>query len=186
MTRIISGNARGRRLEVPKSGTRPTSDRVREALFSRFESLKGIKGSSFLDLYAGSGAVGFEAASRGAKSVDLVDKSDSAYKCLVKNRDSIIGDTQETVIHTHRSSANSFLETSRSSWDAVFIDPPYEFERKTITEVLVALTRHLQHGAVIAVERSIRDDAPTWPSEYQVLEPKDYGETRIYWLKFFG
>ena len=186
MTRIISGNARGRRLEVPKSGTRPTSDRVREALFSRFESLKGIKGSAFLDLYAGSGAVGFEAASRGAKSVDLVDKSDSAFNCMTKNRDSISGDTQDCVVRPHRASVLSFLETNRSSWDAVFIDPPYEFERKTITDVLDALTRHLEKGAVIAVERSTRGFAPDWPSEYQELEPKDYGETRIYWLELVG
>lgn len=186
MTRIISGNARGRRLEVPKSGTRPTSDRVREALFSRFESLKGIKGSAFLDLYAGSGAVGFEAASRGAKSVDLVDKSDSAYKCMAKNRDSISGDTKDTVIRTHRSSANSFLETNISSWDAVFIDPPYDFEPQIITAVLEALLPHLNQEAVIAVERSTRGVAPDWPREYQELESKDYGETRIYWLELVG
>lgn len=186
MTRIISGKARGRTLVVPKSGTRPTSDRVREALFSRFESLKGLNGCAFLDLYAGSGAVGFEAASRGAKSVDLVDKSDSAFKCMTKNREAISGDMQGCVIRPHRASTLSYLESSRSSWDAIFIDPPYEFDNKTVTDALEALRGRLNPGAVIAVERSTRGEAPKWPNEYQELEPKDYGETRIYWLEFPG
>src|SRR3954449_9162692 len=96
MTRIIAGVAKGRRLRVPSNGTRPTSDRAREALFSSLESLRGpFRGARVLDLYAGSGALGLEARSRGASVVDLVESDGAATRVIEQNIVSVFGEGGE-------------------------------------------------------------------------------------------
>jgi 16S rRNA (guanine966-N2)-methyltransferase len=182
VTRIISGAAGGRSLTVPATGTRPTADRVREAVFSRFDALTTISGSRVLDLYAGSGAVGLEAASRGAASVDLVDNSDKAVRVMTKNTALVSPAVPACTIRVHRSSSAGYVGASANTWDVVFIDPPYDMANDAVVAVLGLLLPRLSADAVVAIERASRDPEPVWPEGYGVLAPKDYGETRIYWL----
>jgi len=182
VTRIITGTAGGRTLRVPPTGTRPTSDRVREALFSRIDALTDILGSRVLDLYAGSGAVGFEAASRGASRVDLVDNSDKAIRVITDNLTSLVAALPNTTVKSHRSTALSFLEGSQDTWDIVFLDPPYDTPNSEVEQVVSALVERLSQDALVAIERSARDPEPVWPSGIERLNPKTYGETTVYWL----
>lgn len=182
MTRIIAGKAGGRTLAVPPSGTRPTSDRVREAIFSRVESWADIDGSRVLDLFAGSGALGLEAASRGAVRVDLVDNSDKAVRVITANIAAIQSAVPECSMRAHRVSCTAFLESSAAEWDLVFIDPPYDQANAVLEKTLGLLRPRLTDDALVAVERSSRDPEPVWPAEYEVLTPKAYGETTVYWL----
>lgn len=182
MTRIISGAAGGRTLTVPATGTRPTADRVREAVFSRFDALTTITGARVLDLYAGCGAVGLEAASRGASRVDLVDNSEKAVKVMSKNTALVAPAVPNCSIRVHRSSVAGFVGASAETWDAVFIDPPYEMDNGALLTTMALLFPRLSADAVVAVERASRDPEPEWPVGYGILAPKDYGETRVYWL----
>ena len=182
MTRIIAGAAGGRTISVPPSGTRPTSDRVREAIFSRVESWADIEGSRVLDLFAGSGALGLEAASRGAAKVDLVDNSDKAVRIIEKNIEVLAGSVPNCAMRGHRVSATAYLESASAEWDLVFIDPPYDQSNSILEKVLELLRPRLAADALVAVERSTRDAEPSWPNDYEVLTPKSYGETTVYWL----
>jgi 16S rRNA (guanine966-N2)-methyltransferase len=183
VTRIISGAAGGRTLTVPATGTRPTADRVREAVFSRFDALTTVTGSRVLDLYAGCGAVGLEAASRGATSVDLVDNSEKAVRVMTKNTALVSPAVPTCAIRVHRSTAAGYVGASASTWDIVFLDPPYDLGNDAVVAVLQLLRPRLSADAVVAVERASRDPEPVWPEGYGVLAPKDYGETRVYWLE---
>jgi 16S rRNA (guanine966-N2)-methyltransferase len=136
-----------------------------------------------LDLYAGSGAVGLEAASRGAAIVDLVDNSEKAVRVMTKNTALVSPSVPECTIRVHRSSVAGYVGASANTWDIVFIDPPYELANDAVTAALTLLLPRLSVDAVVAVERASRDAEPEWPAGYGVLAPKDYGETRIYWLE---
>lgn len=182
MTRIIAGAAGGRTISVPPSGTRPTSDRVREAIFSRVESWTDIIGARVLDLFAGSGALGLEAASRGASRVDLVDNSDKAFAVITKNIGVVRSAAPDCEMRPHRVSVNAFLEVAATEWDLVFLDPPYDNDNAVLEKSLELLCPRLSTDALVAVERSSRDPEPTWPAGYERLTPKTYGETTVYWL----
>lgn len=182
MTRIIAGAAGGRTIGVPPSGTRPTSDRVREAIFSRVESWADILGARVLDLFAGSGALGLEAASRGAAVIDLVDNSDKAVAVMTKNIAAVQSSVPNATMKAHRVSTTTFLESSVAEWDIVFLDPPYDLGNAILERTLELLVPRLAQDALVAVERSARDPEPTWPTGYDVLTPKTYGETTVYWL----
>lgn len=135
-----------------------------------------------LDLYAGSGAVGLEAASRGAASVDLVDNSEKAAKVMTKNTALVAPSVPDCTIRVHRSSVAGYVGSSANTWDIVFIDPPYELDNAALLTAMTLLLPRLSPDAVVAVERASRDPEPVWPEGYGVLTPKDYGETRVYWL----
>lgn len=152
-------------------------------MFSRFEALSTITGRSVLDLYAGSGAVGLEAASRGAARVDLVDNSEKAVRVMTKNTALVASSVPNCAIRVHRSTVAGYVGASGETWDIVFIDPPYELTNGALIATLTLLLPRLSADAVVAVERAARDPEPDWPSGYGVLAPKDYGETRVYWLE---
>lgn len=178
MTRIIAGAAGSLRLATPSSGTRPTSDRVREAVFSRLEARADLSGT-ILDLYAGSGALGLEAASRGASTVLLVEKDSAAARVIATN----IATLREALPHSQllvsQDSVESFLVGPVThTIDGVFIDPPYETDG--VDAVLGALTPWLADGAWVVVERSTRSGAPHWPAGFEPWPNKTYGETAIY------
>jgi 16S rRNA (guanine966-N2)-methyltransferase len=156
---------------------------VREAVFSRFDALTTVAGSRFLDLYAGCGAVGLEAASRGATSVDLVDNSEKAVRVMTKNTALVSPAVPASRISVHRSTAAGYVGASANTWDLVFIDPPYDLANDAVVAVLVLLLPRLSADAIVAVERASREAEPVWPDGYRVLAPKDYGETRVYWLE---
>ena len=186
MTRIISGAAGGRRLQTPKGDqTRPTSDRVREALFSALDAWAGSwQGLRFLDLYAGSGAIGLEAWSRGAAAVTLVESDRRTADLVRVNARSIGCDAADVVA---RSVAAVLADGARAPYDLVFSDPPYPLSEDHLAGDLVLLVEHgwLADGALVVVERSRRSPEPTWPSGLEPLpgkrRQKKYGET-VLWL----
>ncbi len=163
MTRIIAGSARGRSLVVPRGETtRPTSDRVREALFSRLEHEGVLEGARVLDLYAGSGALGLEAASRGAVHVMLVEQAKPALEACRRNV-AALGLPGVEVLAAPVSRALSV--TPIEPYDLVLADPPYRLSEEDLASVLKALVAlaWLAEGAVVVVERSVRVPEPRWP-----------------------
>lgn len=185
MTRIIGGFAGSLRLRVPPFGTRPTSDRVREAIFSALDARDALHGSRVLDLYAGSGALGLEAASRGAASVTLVDKANAATKVGRDNAALIRRAAPKGVdleITVTGSPVQSFLGGSLSQWDVVFVDPPYDLGAAELQHNLEALVPRLAPDAIVVLERSARERTPELPAGLELERRKDYGDTAVLWL----
>lgn len=182
MTRIIGGAAGGRRLRTPHgSTTRPTSDRVREALFSAVESWCGsLDGLRFLDLYAGSGAVGLEAWSRGAGVVTLVEH-DRRTAALVTDNARTLGFARADV--RVASVASTLQRAPTTPYDVVFSDPPYPLSDEGVASDLEALAaqRWLVPGALVVVERSVRSPEPAWPHGFEDTRSKRYGETVLWY-----
>jgi 16S rRNA (guanine966-N2)-methyltransferase len=185
VTRIISGFAGSLRLAVPPAGTRPTSDRVREAMFSALDARGILPGARVLDLYCGSGALGLEAASRGAAHVTLVDKAIAAHRVTNDNVARVLkaaprGSSPQIVVSSQP--VQSFLGASQVSWDVVFLDPPYELGGLELVHNLEALVPRLTLDAVVVVERSARDPEPAWPDGLDLDRRKDYGDTAVFYL----
>jgi 16S rRNA (guanine966-N2)-methyltransferase len=175
VTRIVAGVAGGRRLRVPPRGTRPTSDRVREALFNSLDAAGEVAGARVLDLYAGSGALGLEALSRGASAACLVEADRRAVESLRANVDAVgIGGTIR-----HGTVESVLGEPASDAFDLVLADPPYTVTGEQLRAVLVALADHgwLAEGALIVVERPAREGELDWPAGYRVLRAKKYGGT---------
>lgn len=197
MTRIIAGFAGSLTLKVPSAGTRPTSDRVREAIFSALSARDAIEGMRVLDLYAGSGALALEAISRGAASAVLVEKSFAAVQvckanaALVAARAGRANQTAPTgragrgerpSIQIIGKPATSYLSSALDQFDLVFIDPPYEVGGLELDHVLEGLVPRLAPDAVVALERSSRTPVPAWPAGLALDKVSRYGETAVYWL----
>ncbi len=182
MTRIIAGSARGRRLRTPTGEhTRPTTDRVREALFSALESSLGsLTGLRFLDLYASSGAVGLEAMSRGAGLCTLVESDRRTAKLVQANADALEFRRAEVV---GLPVARAVAQPPRSPYDVVFLDPPYALASEDLETVLGSLVEKgwLAHGAVVVVERSTRVPEPVWPDGIVADRSRSYGDTTLWW-----
>lgn len=182
MTRIIGGQAGGRRLATPRgSTTRPTSDRVREALFSAVESWCGsLHGLRFLDLYAGSGAVGIEAWSRGAGVVTFVEQ-DRRTAALITSNARTVGFAKADV----RAAAviNVLGKAPSAPYDVVFCDPPYPLTTEQVETDLAALVTHgwLVPEALVVVERGKRAARLTWPEGIEAGREKKYGETTLWY-----
>jgi 16S rRNA (guanine966-N2)-methyltransferase len=186
MSRIIAGAAGGTPLaNVPGSATRPTTDRVKEALFSRLEALDAILDARVLDLYAGSGSLGVESASRGAASVDLVEFDSRASEVCQRNADLINQVLGGKIVTVHRSKVESFLDRVQDGrqWDLVFLDPPYPLEEPALRSVLSKLAPYLEEAAVVVVERSSRSPEPGWPTMLERFAEKKYGETRLWFAE---
>lgn len=180
MTRIVAGIVGGRTLAVPPKGTRPTSDRVREAIFSRLEHFNVLVGSHVLDLYAGSGALGLEAASRGAATVVLVDAARAAAEVCARNVASLGLSSVRVVTDT----AERFLQHPPAiPWDLVFLDPPYDLTEPALADVLAALETQVAHDVLVVVERSARSPEPIWPGSWELIAAKRYGETVVYFVE---
>ncbi|MFD8142696.1 16S rRNA (guanine(966)-N(2))-methyltransferase RsmD [Streptomyces sp. NPDC059708] len=182
MTRVIAGTAGGRRLAVPPgTGTRPTSDRMREGLFSTWESLHGIEDSRVLDLYGGSGAVGLEALSRGAAHTLLVEAEAKAAKAIRDNIKALglpgaefrAGKAEQIVAGA----------ASGEPYDIVFLDPPYAVEHGELGEILLTLRANgwLTDDALVTVERSTRSGPFPWPEGFEPLRSRKYGEGTLWY-----
>jgi 16S rRNA (guanine966-N2)-methyltransferase len=191
MTRIISGLAGGRRIRTPPGGgTRPTSDRVREALFSRLEHLDVVHQAQVLDLYAGSGALGLEAASRGAASVLLVESEWAAVAVIRKNIVELglpgvsVGVRAETVERALLSGPVS----AEARCDLILADPPYDVTEEALADVLALLVTHewLSQDAFVVVERSARSPEPRWPRGLDGAGERRYGDTKMWFADFAG
>ena len=181
MTRIIGGLVGGRRLLTPRgSTTRPTSDRVREALFSAVESWCGsLSGLRFLDLYAGSGAVGLEAWSRGAGIVTLVEQERRTAGLITRNA-TALGFPRADVVNA--SVGSTLRRTPAAPYDVAFLDPPYPTPDEEVDTDLVRLGEDwLVPGAMVVVERSSRSRAPVWPATFTDRRERRYGETTLWY-----
>ena len=186
MSRIIAGAAGGSTLySVPGDGTRPTTDRVKEALFSRLESYGILQEAKVLDLYAGSGALGVESASRGALTVDLVELADKPAATSRRNAELVNKILGRTCVNVHRAKAETFLLRVPGDvlWDVVFIDPPYALTEDELNAVLAPLTAHLAEGAVVVLERSTRSPEPAWPAGLERFSERKYGETTLWFAE---
>lgn len=180
MTRIISGSARGRTIKVPPEGTRPTTDRAREGLFSSLQVRFGFEGEKVLDLFAGSGALGLEAASRGADEVTLVDSNHKAVEIINANA-KVVGHPNVRVVEAKTS---TFIAGApRNHYTMVLADPPYDLADESVVDMLNALVPLLDTDAVIVVERSSQSPETAWPEGFepttQKLKKRTYGLTRF-------
>ena len=175
MTRLISGIAGGRRLKVPRSGVRPTGDRAREALFNSLGSLLELRGATVLDLYAGSGALGLEALSRGAASVVFVESAPGVLPILEANLASV-GLPGGRVVAGSVPTVLGGVAPAR--FDLVLADPPYATPDDQVIGVLEALSAGswLAPDAVVVVERASRDRPFDWPTPFTGLRDRRYGE----------
>lgn len=183
MTRIISGAVGSLRLKPAASVTRPTSDRVKESLFSTLESMGVIEGAVVLDLYAGTGGLGLESASRGAKSVVLVEKNPKASQICHQNSQLVTAGLQkaglEVQIRVVTEAVENYCQRSPLA-SLVFIDPPYEQSNEKITEHLRNLAANDE--VVVVLERSSKTAVPEIPDAFKLHIQKEYGDTRIYLL----
>ncbi|GAA1898356.1 16S rRNA (guanine(966)-N(2))-methyltransferase RsmD [Streptomyces sodiiphilus] len=182
MTRVIAGTAGGRRLAVPPgSGTRPTSDRAREGLFSTWSALAGsLEGARVLDLFAGSGAVGLEALSRGAAHALMVEPDARAARTVRENIRSLGLPGAE--LRTARAE-QVLAGPPPEPYDLVFLDPPYAVTDAALREILLTLLadRWLNGGAIVTVERSTRGGEFGWPTGYRALRARRYGEGTLWY-----
>ena len=203
MTRIVAGTVGGRTLQVPPRGTRPTSERVREAIFSRLEHLGVVDDARVLDLYAGSGALGLEAASRGAVDVTLVDSARAAADVARRNVAAlglggvrVVTQPAEAFVAgvaaaaAQRTAAGGEAEASGAGrpghgpYHLVLVDPPYDVTAEALERVLahLAVPGVLDPAAVVVVERSTRTPEPSWPDGWELVARKDYGETTVFFV----
>ena len=171
MTRIIAGTAGGRRIAVPPKGTRPTSDRVREALFA---ILGPLDGADVLDLFAGSGALGLEALSRGATEATFVDAAPAAVRAVRRNLEAL--DLRGEV---RRADARAFLRNAQSrgrSYDLILLDPPYRLAAGLGRELSEAVPPVLKASGRVVVESDRRSPLEL---ELPLLDERRYGDTTI-------
>jgi 16S rRNA (guanine966-N2)-methyltransferase len=178
VTRIIGGVAGGRRIAVPPRGTRPTTDRVRESLFNILAARRDLTGLAVLDLYAGSGALGLEALSRGAASAVFVE-SDQRSATVIARNIVTLGLTGATL---RRGPVAAVLAAgSVSPFDLVLADPPYGVDAAEVDAVLAALTSHrwTREGTVAVVERGVSSAPLTWPAGWRPWQSRVYGDTRL-------
>lgn len=196
MPRIVSGSLGGRTIPgIVSKGTRPTSDRVREALFSRLDGWDALAGARVLDLYAGTGALAFESLSRGAAHALIVELHAPSARSLgaaarelgLADRCTVRAGRAETVAAQLAAEAGAGTQPeaagsgeaadSREPWTLVFLDPPYDVPTDTLETLLVTLRPALADDALVVIERSSRTRPITWPEGWADDGTKSYGET---------
>jgi 16S rRNA (guanine966-N2)-methyltransferase len=182
VTRIVGGVAGGRPLRVPKTGTRPTSDLAREALFNTLAGLVELDGARVLDLYAGSGALGLEALSRGAQVAVLVESDAEAARAITANV-AALGLSGAEVVRTTVERHLAIPPAER--FDVVFADPPYALAEPELAAALVRLARAdwVRSGGVVVVERSVRSPEPEWPEPLPPVKHRRYGDTALWYRR---
>jgi 16S rRNA (guanine966-N2)-methyltransferase len=174
---VIAGVAGGRPLAAPRGDrTRPTADRVKEAWFSSLQPR--LPGAHVLDLFAGSGALGLEALSRGAARVTFVERDGRALAALRANVE-VVGLPGVTVLDGAVAAALTG-DLADAPFDVVVADPPYATRSADLSRVLAALVPHLADGAVVTLERVRRDPPPPWPADLTPDEPRRYGDTTLH------
>ncbi|RSX55108.1 RNA methyltransferase RsmD family [Bifidobacterium dolichotidis] len=200
--RIIAGRFKGVPLTTPRSGTRPTTDRTKEAIFSRLDAWGTLPDARVLDLYAGTGALGFEALSRGAQSCVFVESSAPAAKLVAQTATTLKRQRaweSDMSVRVVRSQAERYVEKmARKSdavveplFDVVLIDPPYAVTTEDCNELLNGLVEGglvRQHDdpdaqqSVIMLERSTRSAEPKAPQGWTICDRRNYGETAVFYM----
>ena len=183
MTRLISGVAGGRTLKVPRTGVRPTGDRAREGLFNSLGSLLDVEGARVLDLYAGTGALGLEALSRGAAEAVFVENGGGVLPVL---RDNVAVVKLRGAVVLPGSVPTVVAGPASAPFDLVFADPPYAAPVEEVLGVLRSLVTGswLAPGAVVVVERSSREQAFEWPTPLEGVRDRRYGEAVLRYGRF--
>lgn len=183
VTRIVAGTFGGRRLTTPSGAhTRPTSDRVREALFNTIEALMDLADARFLDLYAGSGAVGLEALSRGAADVLLVESDPRAARAIRANIAALgVGDRARLLTAPVRTALAAGPERGRP-YQVVFADPPYATAAAELAAVQQALVERewLASNGLLVIERPSRNPL-SWVDCITPVRERRYGETTLWY-----
>jgi 16S rRNA (guanine966-N2)-methyltransferase len=185
MTRVVAGTLGGRRLEVPKGrAIRPTSDRVREALFS---TLGGrVVGATVLDLFAGTGALGIEALSRGATYATFVERDRAVARVLQANLEALGLVADVRVVAAARYADEVAADSDAPFFDLVLCDPPYRAPATDVVALLAALARggHVAADAMMVVERPRHGDAFVVPTDIlDVTDVRTYGDTVLYYVR---
>lgn len=188
--RVISGRFKGFSFDTPKTCTRPTTDRVKEAIFSHLDNGGYLAGARVLDLFAGTGALAFESLSRGATSAVMVDAAPSAVVLLKKACAKLtrVGAwSSDLQISVRRGKAQTILTqlSSADDYSLVFLDPPYDFSDEDFDALLVRLAESeaLSPDALIVTERSSRSAQPQPPQGWEIEQSRSYGETAIQYLQ---
>ena len=188
--RVISGRFKGVALTTPKVGTRPTTDRTKEAIFSHLDSWGVLDDARVLDLFAGTGALGIEALSRGARELVAVESSAPAAALIAQtltalkhNRSWELGMSARVI--KARAEKYAACASAVAPFDVIFIDPPYAFETNDCNQLLADLaSRELtSSNTVIMLERSTRSEEPTAPENWEITDRRDYGETAVYYIE---
>jgi 16S rRNA (guanine966-N2)-methyltransferase len=177
--RVVAGAARGRRLVAPAGTTvRPTADRVKEALFSSLAPL--LAGASVLDVFAGSGALGLEALSRGAAHVTFLEQDRRALTALATNIATVSLPGTAVVAGDAGRALAGGSALAGHPFDLVLLDPPYALDEATLALLLADVVTHLAPGATVVVERAAQAPAPRWPATLVPVEPRRYGATALH------
>lgn len=180
MPRIIAGDLGGHPVPGPPGkGTRPTSDRVREALFSRLDGWDALEGARVLDLFAGTGALSFESLSRGAERAVMVEMHAPTARAL-RSTAAALGITERCQVHAGKAMhqlLNLLEEPPAELFTLVFLDPPYEMTIEALEELLVTMRPVLADDALAVIERSSRARPLRWPDGWADDGTKKYGET---------
>lgn len=188
--RVISGRFKGMALATPKPGTRPTTDRTKEAIFSHLDSWGVLDDARVLDLFAGTGALGVEALSRGARELVAVESATPAaaliaqtLTALKRNRAWEPGMSARVI--KARAEKYAASASAVAPFDVIFIDPPYAFETEACNQLLADLAARELTGddTVIMLERSTRSAEPTAPEGWAISNRRDYGETAVYYIE---
>jgi len=185
MMRIISGISKGRRLITLKGNSlRPTSDRIKESIFNILG--EEIKGTTVLDLFAGTGNLGIEALSRGAKKALFVEKAREALRMIHRNLLQCGFTEQAEVIPKEVNRAISLLETRKETFDLILMDPPYE--KGWIQQTLMKLNRHAiyHEGSVLVIEHSRREPLPSKMGRWMIVKQRKMGDTILSFLQAGG
>ncbi len=183
MTRIIAGVIGSLQLKPAAKATRPTSDRVKESLFAKLDAMGVIEGAIVLDLFAGTGALGLESASRGAAKVELVERDRKAFELLKQNVQSAVvalgKQNHACKINVQNQEALRYLKSANANFDLAFIDPPYEFSNSDLEALLEQLAPSISPGGLVVVERSSRSEQVSC-DVFELQSAKTYGDTAVW------
>jgi 16S rRNA (guanine966-N2)-methyltransferase len=173
--RVIAGVAKGTRLAPVPGGTRPLSDRAREGLFASLGDR--VHGARCADLFAGTGAVGIEALSRGAAACDFVDSGAGALRAV---RENLSRAKLEGAARVHRADVRRFLvREDAGPYDVAFLDPPYTYPRQALAAVLEALVRRVVSGGTFVLTRPSRNPTVVVPLHYVETKRLVYGDALV-------
>ena len=187
--RVISGRFKGVALATPRQGTRPTTDRTKEAIFSHLDAWGALVDARVLDLFAGTGALGLEALSRGAHDLLAVESSKPAAMLIGRTVTQLRRHRAWQPDMTARVVAGKAEQVAAApverAFDVIFIDPPYAFATADCNRLLRDLVEHglADDASVIVLERSARSDDPTPPDGWHVARRRDYGETAVFYIE---
>ncbi|WP_029089964.1 16S rRNA (guanine(966)-N(2))-methyltransferase RsmD [Brevibacterium album] len=183
--RIIAGRHRGRTVHAPRGrDTRPTSDRVRESLFASLEGMGALEGVRVLDVFAGSGALGLEALSRGAVHAVFVDRASGAVAALKRTVADLGEQARTQVLAQPAQRGLGALAEAGETFGLILLDPPYPLGEEELAGLLAAAAGLLDGlEALIVVERSARSPQPVLPDELEVFRHRTFGETAVWLLQ---